>query len=62
MTGHLTSNRLCPAQAIIHTHTAWCIVAAGQRFKENASCRWTVPQVVSCTCVLWSVTVCPMLI
>jgi len=29
-----------------YPHTAWCIVAVGQWYKENVSCRWTVLQVV----------------
>jgi hypothetical protein len=45
-----------------YPHAAWCIVAVGQLYKGNASCCWTVLQVVSCICVLCSVTVCPMLI
>jgi len=36
-----------------YPHTAWCIVAVGQWYREDASCRLTVPQVASRTCVHW---------
>jgi len=60
MTGQLTSNRLCPAQAVIHTLPdvllRWASDIKRMRLAVGL-CRK-----LSCTCVLWSVPVCPMLI